>query len=354
MFQRLTWLKRLQIALAIALVTFTVLLGALALRTALGEDPALGTGAQVRTVTSGSSSSSSTSSEDSSATDDSTASSDDSGWWDDLVGSDDESSDDGTSSEQRHHLLAVRSPDHLPVMTEDRRLRLMGSDVRILASPAAADEVEALLRDYDARLSRFRPDSELSALNADPRETVPASALLRDAVRTALQAARSTDGLVDPTLLDELEDAGYVDSWDASRRVPWAQARAGLPPARAARPHPARRWREIRRRRPRRDDHAPARPAHRHRRHRQGPRRRRRGACPHLRALLGGQLRRRSARRRDGRGDARRARRASARSRLAPRPAAAQRCGRDLRNRGAHLAPPRRPDRAPRDRPRQR
>ena len=130
-------------------------------------------------------------------------------------------------------------------MTEDRGLRLMGTDIRILASPTAADEIEALLRDYDARLSRFRPDSELSLLNADPRESVPASPLLRDAVRTALQAARSTDGLVDPTLLDELEDAGYVDSWDASRRVPWPQARAGLPPARAARPHPARRWREI-------------------------------------------------------------------------------------------------------------
>jgi thiamine biosynthesis lipoprotein len=130
-------------------------------------------------------------------------------------------------------------------MIEDRRLRLMGTDVRILASPSAAGEVEMLLRDYDARLSRFRPDSELSALNADPRETVPASALLRDAVRAAVQAARSTDGLVDPTLLDELEQAGYVDSWDPARRVPWAQARAGLPPARAARPNPASRWREV-------------------------------------------------------------------------------------------------------------
>jgi hypothetical protein len=85
MFQRLTWLKRLQIALAIAMVTFTLLLGALALRTALGKDPVLGTGAQVRTVTSGTSSSSSTSTanDDSAATDDGTSSSDDSGWWDD-------------------------------------------------------------------------------------------------------------------------------------------------------------------------------------------------------------------------------------------------------------------------------
>ncbi len=67
----------------------------------------------------------------------------------------------------------------------------MGSDVRIVVGPPvragvpsppeAADAVEALLREYDATLSRFRPDSELSRLNVDPREVVPASALLRAA-----------------------------------------------------------------------------------------------------------------------------------------------------------------------------
>jgi len=115
MFQRLTWLKRLQIALAVAMITFTVLLGALALRTALGKDPALGTGAQVRTVSSGSGTSSSTSSEDPSATgdsetaDDSTASSDDdSGWWDDSDSSD-ESLDSGTSSSQSAPLTTSQS-----------------------------------------------------------------------------------------------------------------------------------------------------------------------------------------------------------------------------------------------------
>ncbi|MFM9140212.1 MAG: hypothetical protein ACKOTH_06660, partial [Solirubrobacterales bacterium] len=75
----------------------------------------------------------------------------------------------------------------------DRELRLMGTRVRILVGPparegvdapeVAADRVEAFLRDYEARLSRFREDSELSLLNADPREEVPASDLLRSAVR---------------------------------------------------------------------------------------------------------------------------------------------------------------------------
>jgi FAD:protein FMN transferase len=128
----------------------------------------------------------------------------------------------------------------------DRRLRLMGTDVRIVASRGAVDDVEALLRDYDARLSRFRPDSELSALNEDPRETVPASALLREAVRVALDAAAASGGLVDPTLLPQLEAAGYERSWDPARRVPWAQARRGLPPAKPAAPDAAASWRAIR------------------------------------------------------------------------------------------------------------
>ena len=68
----------------------------------------------------------------------------------------------------------------------------MGTHIRVLvgaaarpgvADPAvAADRVERMLRAYDDRLSRFKPGSELSALNADPRAVVPASGLLRAAV----------------------------------------------------------------------------------------------------------------------------------------------------------------------------
>lgn len=142
---------------------------------------------------------------------------------------------------------------HLPV---DRRLSLMGSDVRIVVGPparpglappgAAADAVESFLREYDATLSRFRPDSELSRLNADPREVVPASALLRSALHGALEAAELTGGLVDPALLDGIEAAGYRTSWEPRRRLDLrsalAEARAHR---RAARPDPRFRWRLI-------------------------------------------------------------------------------------------------------------
>ncbi len=117
----------------------------------------------------------------------------------------------------------------------ERSLRLMGTSVRVLVgAPAraedddpevAADRVVAFLEDYDVRLSRFRAGSELSALNRDQRTSVPSSPLLRSAVGAALTAARRSGGLADPTLLTELEDAGYGDSWDPSRRI---DLRAGL------------------------------------------------------------------------------------------------------------------------------
>lgn len=139
----------------------------------------------------------------------------------------------------------------------DRRLRLMGTRIRILVGPpadaglpspeAAADRVERFLHAYDRTLSRFKPDSELCALNADPRPVVPASALLRSAVSAALAAAVISDGLVDPTLLDDLLTTGYRESWDPARRLEITAALAAVPDARRpARPAPDSRWREIR------------------------------------------------------------------------------------------------------------
>ena len=99
---------------------------------------------------------------------------------------------------------------------------------------------------FEACASRFRPGSELCALNADPRRVVPASPRLRAAVAAALWAARETGGLVDPCLLDELEAAGYTRSLAADecrldRRIRGLEATLVAP----ARPHPAARWRDV-------------------------------------------------------------------------------------------------------------
>jgi thiamine biosynthesis lipoprotein len=121
----------------------------------------------------------------------------------------------------------------------------LGSTVRLIASgPTAALAVErgrAEVLDYHRRLSRFLPASELCALNADPRRVVPASQLLRSAVRAGLWAATLSDGLVDPCLLDALEAAGYDRSHE-----PTAQPSRPSGPRRPARPNPWSRWREIR------------------------------------------------------------------------------------------------------------
>lgn len=78
----------------------------------------------------------------------------------------------------------------------------------------AAREARRTLLDAHRTLSRFDPESELSRLNRDPRRAVPASPLLRKVVAAALTAGLRSGGLVDATLVDEIEAAGYAESRD--------------------------------------------------------------------------------------------------------------------------------------------
>ena len=125
----------------------------------------------------------------------------------------------------------------------------MGCDVRILvAGRGAADalpEARRLVEDFDARLSRFRPTSELCALNVDPSATVPTSTLLRAALRGGLWAAQRTNGLVTPVVVDALEAAGYRQSLAGATPAPLSAALAAAPPRRAAGPDPAQPWRRV-------------------------------------------------------------------------------------------------------------
>lgn len=73
-----------------------------------------------------------------------------------------------------------------------------------------AEMVERCLRRWHAQFTRFAPDSELSKLNDDPREVVEVSAMMARFVAAALAAATRTRGLVDATLLGEIERAGYA------------------------------------------------------------------------------------------------------------------------------------------------
>jgi thiamine biosynthesis lipoprotein len=100
------------------------------------------------------------------------------------------------------------------------------------------------LLEWHARFSRFLPDSELSLLNRDPRATAPVSPAMARFVEAALAVAELTRGLVDPTLIGELERAGYAAHF-AARPVPLREALALAPERAPATPDPEARWRQI-------------------------------------------------------------------------------------------------------------
>jgi thiamine biosynthesis lipoprotein len=144
-----------------------------------------------------------------------------------------------------------RSPRRALVMT-DVTFDCMGTDVRLLVEDPA--ECRAFLERFDAALSRFRPESELCRLNASTETEVPASPLLRAAISAGLAAAELTGGLVDPTLVPQLEAAGY----DRTRRepeLPLAEALKTAPARAPAAPNQQAPWRRVTV-----DDHSIARP----------------------------------------------------------------------------------------------
>jgi thiamine biosynthesis lipoprotein len=81
------------------------------------------------------------------------------------------------------------------------------------AAPQARSLCESELAAIDLACSRFRPDSELSRLNARAGRPMRASALLIEALEVALRAAELTGGDVDPTVGRALELAGYDRDW---------------------------------------------------------------------------------------------------------------------------------------------
>jgi thiamine biosynthesis lipoprotein len=115
------------------------------------------------------------------------------------------------------------------------------------APEKAAAAAEARLLAAHRQLSRFLPGSELSRLNRDTRTRVPAGPLLLRLASAAYEAGALSGGVVDATLLSEIEAAGYRDSMP-SRPSPERTGgdRTAKPPAAApAGPSPARSWAEL-------------------------------------------------------------------------------------------------------------
>ncbi len=119
------------------------------------------------------------------------------------------------------------------------------ADARVADARAAVASARRRLLEWHQQFSRFEAGSELTRLNGDPDATVRVSPMMRRVVEAGVKAAHATGGLVDPTLLAEIERAGY-DGHLEPDGVPVAVALA-LAPARApghAAVDPA--WRRVR------------------------------------------------------------------------------------------------------------
>jgi FAD:protein FMN transferase len=121
----------------------------------------------------------------------------------------------------------------------------------IVADQHAADAAAAVatarrrLQGWHRQFSRFEPVSELTLLNDDPDETVPVTPLMRRVVQAGIDAAHATGGLVDPTLVSEIEQVGYAGHFEDDG-VPLATALALAPPRAPGRPRLDAGWWSVR------------------------------------------------------------------------------------------------------------
>jgi thiamine biosynthesis lipoprotein len=91
--------------------------------------------------------------------------------------------------------------------------------------PPVLERVPSWFEDWEQTLSRFRADSELSRLNHTFDQPVEVSDTLWDVFQYALSAETITNGLVTPTVLDAVLEAGYDQNFDT---LPRYQSQQGL------------------------------------------------------------------------------------------------------------------------------
>jgi thiamine biosynthesis lipoprotein len=104
----------------------------------------------------------------------------------------------------------------------ERKFRAMNTDVRIIAVDWRRTELladaERIFRDVEARFSRFRDDSELSAFNARTDNCVTISSQMLQLLDLALFFHARTSGVFDPAVLPALEAAGYDRTFERVAR----------------------------------------------------------------------------------------------------------------------------------------
>jgi thiamine biosynthesis lipoprotein len=106
----------------------------------------------------------------------------------------------------------------LPNMLHRLEFRAMGCEMLAVvdgeSAPATLSHVPNWFEEWEQSLSRFRYDSELTRLNQTHEQPVRVSDILWDVFQSARKAEELTDGLVTPTLLDAIVEAGYDRPFD--------------------------------------------------------------------------------------------------------------------------------------------
>ena len=107
--------------------------------------------------------------------------------------------------------------------------------------PSILDSIPTWFEEWEQALSRFRPDSELSRLNRTFDQPVKVSDAFWDVFQYALSAETITNGLVTPTVLDAMLEAGYDQNFDT---LPRYQSQQGLQVLSAVNPLSVVTWNE--------------------------------------------------------------------------------------------------------------
>jgi thiamine biosynthesis lipoprotein len=122
-----------------------------------------------------------------------------------------------------------------------------GASCSVLVTGDGSRDAVALARrrllGWHARFTRFDAASELSRFNADPREVVPVSATLARLAQAVVTAGELSGGLVDGTLLADIEAAGYRG--DLRAPLPLALTLRLAPTRRPAAPSRGAAWRAL-------------------------------------------------------------------------------------------------------------
>jgi thiamine biosynthesis lipoprotein len=117
-------------------------------------------------------------------------------------------------------------------------------DGAVGSAQEAVDWARTRLEHWHAQFTRFAPDSELSELNEHRCHAVRVTPAMGRFAELVRRAADLTNGLVDATLLGEIEQAGYTT--DLAEPTDLRAALAAAPAREPAQPHLGERWRLLR------------------------------------------------------------------------------------------------------------